>query len=413
MYLTNEGCLFMNVLNLKIGGKEIKYLFSIATLLVFIIPYSNQGLSNPVIFAYGMIFVAIYFMLLPKTGDIVKLIANNKILFSFVGYAAFSGLWSDHTLLDPTLRLAKFLVVTLFCVFLLVNYNTKDCMKIVVTSLSILAVLNLFTCLFIPSLGIHDVFSYHAGEWRGISSHKNTMGTLSLLCFIGNMAMLYKDNNSNKLSHGALMAVSVLLIYKSGSATAFIITVALTLVILSMNAFLKIRSRALRGFIFTYSVLLVMTFAFLTFSNFSALATGVGKDPNLTGRTGLWVSADRAIRDELYLGHGFGSFFSDKNLVLSYFDLEITSSHSGFRDLLLDLGIVGMVLIVSILLITLVKLLKNQGKYEIYIWMQLLGFSIFTIINNITDSRFLNSLAIYWIIFFITSSAVQKNTHKS
>lgn len=401
----------VNVLNINIGGKEIKYLFSIATMLIFIIPYSNQGITKTVIFVYGLIFTAVYFMLLPKIRDIVKLISNNVLLFSFVSYAALSGLWSYHTSLDPTLRLAKFLVVTLFCVFLLVNYNTKDCIKIVVTSLSILAVLNLFTCLFIPSLGIHDVFSYHAGEWRGISSHKNTMGTLSLLCFMGNMAMLYKDN-SNKLAHGALIAVSVLLIYKSGSATAFIITAALTLGILSMNAFLKIRNRALRGFIFTYSVLLVMAVAFLTFSNFSALATGIGKDPNLTGRTGLWESADRAIRDELYLGHGFGSFFSDQNLVLSYFDRELTSSHSGFRDLLLDLGIFGMVLIVSILLITLVNLLKNRGKYEIYFWMQLFGFSIFTIINNITDSRFLNSLAIYWIIFFITSTAIQRRGDK-
>lgn len=39
------------------------------------------------------------------------------------------------------------------------------------------------------------------------------------------------------------------------------------------------------------------------------------------------------------------------------------------------------------------------------------GFFLFIVLNNITDSRFLNSLSIYWIIFMVIVIKVQER-HK-
>ncbi|MGW8957829.1 hypothetical protein [Paenibacillus sp. NPDC055715] len=48
------------------------------------------------------------------------------------------------------------------------------------------------------------------------------------------------------------------------------------------------------------------------------------------------------------------------------------------------------------------------GKTDMYTWLTAVVFFLFIVLNNITDSRFLNSLAIYWIIFMVIVIKVQE-----
>lgn len=311
-------------------------------------------------------------------------------------YAAFSWWWSDHSE-AATLRLFKFLVVSMFAVYLMVNFNYRSIFKLIVTCLSVLAILNILAVVIAPSFAIHDKFSSHAELWRGISSHKNTLGTLSLLCYISHSINVFTKGVQRTSFFFILL--SALLIYKSGSTTTLVMTLIFTGILLVVFIFRRIKYFSFRAFstMFLLSFLLV-GLIFVT-QNFTMLANAMGKDPNLTGRTGLWDSAENAAQDHLWFGYGYGSFFSDSDRVLQYFHWGVTSSHSGFRDLQLDLGLMGL-LIVSLLIVSaLYKLFKKKTKFAYSSWILILCILIFTVINNITDSRFLNSLTLYWLLF--------------
>jgi exopolysaccharide production protein ExoQ len=83
----------------------------------------------------------------------------------------------------------------------------------------------------------------------------------------------------------------------------------------------------------------------------------LGKDETLTGRTEIWASVDRAIADRPWLGHGYAAFWiqGQTPAELIWLDLqwETPDAHSGWREVVLQIGILGLVVLTGTALMTL------------------------------------------------------------
>ncbi|WP_194843120.1 O-antigen ligase family protein, partial [Paenibacillus polymyxa] len=155
------------------------------------------------------------------------------------------------------------------------------------------------------------------------------------------------------------------------------------------------------------SCLLVLLGLALTFTYGDAIASEFGKTTTLTGRTEIWQGIDGAIQSHYWFGHGYGSFWAARpSIYANGIRFDLTSSHSGFRDLWIDVGLIGLLATVILVVTTLFKI--RIGKTDMYTWLTAAVFFLFIVLNNITDSRFLNSLAIYWIIFMVIVIKVQE-----
>lgn len=91
----------------------------------------------------------------------------------------------------------------------------------------------------------------------------------------------------------------------------------------------------------------------------SAVLLGRGEDTSpetLTGRVPLWGHLIEVYAsDRPFLGYGYGAFWTAERLldVSEYFAWPIYYSHSGYIEVLLDLGLVGLVLFVAIVFLAL------------------------------------------------------------
>ncbi|MEC0181762.1 O-antigen ligase family protein [Paenibacillus peoriae] len=382
----------------------MKHILTVAGLLAFSIPYACQGLSPRVITIALLILLFSYIMLLPSLRTMIATLADNPLLTLLMMYIAASCLWAEQEQSSSMLMVLKFLAFSTFGLYFVTHYTAQGCIRLLVITLSILSVLNLLAVVLAPSFAIHAGVE-HTGLWKGISGHKNTLGTLSLLSFVSHVISFFKGKH--KALHVGFILLNALLLIKCQSTTSLVLTSSLFAFILFILLFKGIRSVALRGFFISTSGLLVLLGLVFAFTFGDAIAAEFGKTTTLTGRTEIWQGIAGAIQSHYWFGHGYGSYWAVRpSIYAGGIRFDLTSSHSGFRDLWIDVGLTGLLATIALVTITLFKF--RIGKADMYTWLTAMVFFLFIVINNITDSRFLNSLSIYWIIFMVIVIKVQE-----
>jgi len=92
-------------------------------------------------------------------------------------------------------------------------------------------------------------------------------------------------------------------------------------------------------------------------SNPGGITRLLGKDSTLTGRTQLWSLVWKLIRSHPWFGYGYGGFWlglqGPSAPVWRAVGWQPPNAHNGFLDLLLDLGIIGLLLFVPVILTAL------------------------------------------------------------
>ncbi|MCM3127704.1 O-antigen ligase family protein [Paenibacillus provencensis] len=386
--------------------------FTISVFIIFCIPMLTQGYtySLPVYALFTLIGLYCYVCLLPKQKEIWQTIGSNKLVTMFIVLVSFSFAWSDSTVYS-LLEIYKFLIISLFCLFVVTRYTPNEYLKLLLISLSILSVVNLITSIILPSFAVHPVGSEHSGHWKGLLGHKNTLGTVTLLSCILNLSFLFK-RNSLKMVHLSIIFVNFILLIKSGSSTALILSVLICTILLFIFTYYKLNSFSLKQFIFWISGAVTLSIACYVYINIDSFFGLFGKSSDLTGRTTIWTNLNDAMLQNWWFGYGYQGYWGKLDRVLSDSGgIILTSSHSGWRDLWLDVGFVGLALILVIILVTVYNLLVNiKLSDNTPYWLATLGILIFFPAYNITDSRFLNSIPIYWLLFLISVTYVSVQT---
>ena len=266
----------------------------------------------------------------------------------------------------------------------------------------------------IAEAALRPAYGFDTGEYanaiRGLYNQKNGFG-IGLLS--GMLALSF-----GALSRGALRWTDCLI------AGAFLLCVVLarstTSLLLSLMIcgitplILALDSRGAPRIVALIGLVLGATAAglLLAATNVADLLELLGKDASLTGRTEIWEAVDEAIARKPLLGYGYSAFWIDGSReVLRVWDhvaWEVISAHSGYRELMLQFGSVGLILLVTMTGITLALSIRATwlGGWRMAAWM-LLFLGVLAILNNSESVLFdVGLMTIYWMVGVLSLSQV-------
>jgi O-antigen ligase len=234
----------------------------------------------------------------------------------------------------------ELMLAGLYAYTLCTRFTRADAFRIVYLGLSILVTVSAVLALAVPSMGVHqasDVMNKtHAGQWRGVFGHKNLLGQLTGLHFALTVVLAPRLIRS-RLALVALAAISALTLVKTGSSTAIVIAATG----IGGWAVLQVEGRP-RALAVLSVLCLVLILAVSNLDVVGAVAALLGKDPTLTGRTGVWQTVLGQMDGYWLAGHGYANFNVAGEYLTRVYGVGIPDAHSGYLEMLFTLGVVGV-----------------------------------------------------------------------
>jgi exopolysaccharide production protein ExoQ len=337
--------------------------FSVALLFAsgaFVVELSGADLSAPwqpdkgsllsqfILGSFYTIAAIVFF----KSGHALRILPRAWPILLLPFLALVSSAWSS----DPglTFRRGSALFGTvLFGLSLGSVFDSRDCLRLLIRSLTASMLLSILFVVVFPRYGVHQAFdasqAEHVGKWRGIYPHRNVLGgyvagpTFAFLMIYGRYAF------RNLLLRIAAIAATLMCLTGAASGTGFVEAVAITLLGLLLT---HIGTQEVRTRVFLISVLLLGGGFLALFADelWSLILWLLGKQPDLTGRTEYWYYITQLIGDESLFGRGYYSgFLSIAAEIADISNLDFGSAHNGYLDLFVYFGYFGLIIGLSVL----------------------------------------------------------------
>jgi O-antigen ligase len=319
----------------------------------------TNGLAAAQTGAMRVIFVQnliVYTMCLVFIFQSARLVTQHlhryALILGVLAWSFASVLWSANpsTSAVNALRMA-INVLLVFCLF--ERYSANELQKLVMLVGSVAAFGSLLMVFAFPQFGLQSRGQYALGAWEGIFGQKNLCGQAMLILLLPAFFV--------KLNHrfGTFLRVSysvivLLIIAMTRSAGAWLVTaLCLTFIVL-----LKVTERMRRqeaALVVMGAATLVLAFGIAAAANFNTLMYALGKDPTMTGRTVLWKGLLNLIGKRPLCGYGFMAFWQgltgpSRELALQLGWLDLASAENGALELLLELGLIGLLLYIAVFL---------------------------------------------------------------
>ncbi len=319
-----------------------RYLSSVRTNLEN--PFNTVGI------AASIILVTI--VCLPHLQKLSFLLVTNVTSILFLLLVLFSAIWSLHP--DITITRGVGYVLTLaIAAYLAVRFDSIDRMKVLSWSFAISGIGSLLFILGFPEYGIMQISDAVEG-WRGVFPHKEVFGPVMAVAAFTESYLLIATSGRQRWRFGLLIFYFVLILL-SHAATALVLVL-----FYGLGAgcfFLWRRDRIVGVAVLVIATLLIFIAAiFLWFAPDATLAL-LGKDTTLTGRTELWSLMITFVREKPLLGWGYQGLWGIGDVPTMLVDEVINwgaiSSHNAFLEITLQLGLVGlgiMLLIIGVAL---------------------------------------------------------------
>ncbi len=321
----------------------------------------TTNIINQIVYIFLFILSSILIVQNPKST--FSFIRKEKYLTLFISFCLISFLWSGYGLIS--FKRSFQLFVTFITILNAVLYMKSDYL---VVSLKIIAyiyiIVTLFSVMFIPQ-AIDPAF----GSWRGIELQKNLLGHTSLMIFTLGIYFLHESKNRfSSLNSIVLLLLSILIIVLSDSSTNMIGLIAIVLILIITNID-KFFSPLGVGRLFSKLIILSIILASIILSIYSeeilSFVPGLfGKDLSFTGRDLIWAYIWTEIQKKFWLGYGYGSYWIMGTSVIdliksSIVGNRVNEAHNGFLEIMLQTGIFGFTLFVSVIVSFVYKITKT------------------------------------------------------
>jgi exopolysaccharide production protein ExoQ len=260
---------------------------------------------------------------------------------------------------------------------------------------------------YYPDLGrVYDPWSGDAAN-TGVTTNKNELGFVCLILgffFFWHLLTTLRREKAPERRKELLLILAFLymigwLLFMAGSATSLVSLVLGMSIVLSFS----VRSIDTRRMVAYWAGgLLIFVCAELFFGVTDILAPALGRDPTLSGRRELW---DMLLTSDInpIVGAGFESFWLGEQAVWlwSVFWWRPNQAHNGYLEIYLNLGWIGIILLVGSILSAFWKARADLfsefdfGRFR-------LGIVAITIVYNCTEGAF-KGLHPVWFLFFIAA----------
>ncbi|MBV9389136.1 MAG: O-antigen ligase family protein [Chroococcidiopsidaceae cyanobacterium CP_BM_ER_R8_30] len=355
---------------------------------------------------FRLIYLVTFLLLLLRWKKVIYLLSKDRFIWIFVGFAVVSVLWSSIP--GTTLRSGICLIgSSMFGVYFATRYSMKQQVQLLGWMFGISIVLSLVFALALPQYGIMG--GIHAGDWRGIYTHKNSLGkhmVVSTIIFL--LLAIDKQKNRWLLWCGFSLSLTLILLSRSSSsAINVVILIALFLVLRTLRWRYKLMIPAfLAVMIIGGSLCLCFT------ANADIILRSLfGKNSELSGRSDLWSVVLEMIEKRPWLGYGLSGFwlgrYGNSAEVWSETGWAVPHAHNGLLDLGLDLGVLGIALFLLGFGTSLVRGLGwvrlNRNSYSFWPLM----FMTNLVLANLTESSLLVSRnELFWVLYVAVAFSV-------
>lgn len=338
----------------------------------------------------------------PWIRQIGRLSLHNRSSLCFMLLVVGSTVWSIHP--DLTVRRGMGYVLTMFiAAWLTLRFDLLDRIKALSASFAASAVASILFVAAFPGFGIMQQADL-AGTWRGVFPHKNVLGPVMAFAVFTELFVLVVSKGRPRwrwLLLGTFFALVVL----SHSKTALLLSLGY---LVGTGIYLIWQRNRVTGFGISMVAAVCLLGALLTLWSDPQSALGMlGRDTTLTGRTSLWPSVIALIEQRPVLGWGYRAMWQPDDpsgIVLDQINgWGATSSHNGFLEIALQLGLAGVALLGVIIFVAL-----RRGLRCCTAGIRPLGwFAVMFVVGAIAAAQTMETLGqnqvIEWVIFNVLS----------
>lgn len=259
-----------------------------------------------------------------------------------------------------------------------------------------------------PSVGF-DTGEY-ANAIRGVFPQKNVLGMALLFAALA-LSFLVLERGRLSLADGAWLVVLLGMLVLARSTTSLLLTVVVAGVTLLV---LWATRGGLWGAVAGLAAAVGSAAGVIIFTGIGmeGLFDLIGKDASLTGRTFIWDGVWQIIAGRPLLGHGYAAFWLENSRnVRALTELvawEVPNAHSGYLEVLLQLGWAGMALVALMGVATLALAVRAmlRGQVALGLWAVLV-LAVVGIVNR-TESVLLNPdfPMLFWLLALVAIGGV-------
>ena len=321
------------------------------------------------------------------------------LLFLYLGYSI---LWSDFPFVSFKRWMRLCGAIPIAMVVLSERSPVKALESVFRRCAYVLIPFSLLLIKYFPNFGVG--YSPEGTKmWVGVASQKNSLGVIcALSAFLiiwtflrERRAGAFLKIRSQAFADGLVLAIAVFLLrgfrgaYPATAVGFLIVGIASLLLLYRMKN--NVRHMA------TFLVLMVAVgLLCLSFADSLVLTvTSVfQRNETFTGRSDIWRMVLGVASRNPLLGVGYGGYWGLQDEMIRS-TVGVTEAHSGYLDVYLEVGIVGIVLLLAFLLAHYRRALRELN--HAYDW-GLFGICllIMTLIHNFTESNFLRTSSYFW-----------------
>lgn len=327
--------------------------------------------------------------------QVLRLFLRAPLLILLLVWAFLSVVWSEAP--DVTIRRTVALALGVLVA------------AVLVLRLDFWEFLSLLAWVFLISLGASFLIGFALPElgrvpeprgepWVGVFVQKNLLGRAALLGALVFTWLLLGGRRRVLGGVGLFLALFLLYASESRAAQMLLLFAILWIGILVLARRLR---RIWPAYLAAF-VLLVGGVGVGLMTNLERVAELTGRDLTLTGRVPLWEIVWGYIQERPLLGYGYGGFWLEETYGIAVSALagwSVPHSHNGYLDLWLDLGLVGFVLGLLLLLGALGhwwRAYMQTGASEPLFWLTIWAFFF---MYNFAESAFVRFNSLLW--FFL------------
>jgi exopolysaccharide production protein ExoQ len=354
----------------------------------------------------------------PRTRQILK---RNKWLVALFAVMALSIVWSNF----PSITFRRCIRSTgtfLMVLVVLTDVNPLVSLRALLRRVYLVHIpLSILAIKYFRNIGTAYTWDGVEEMWIGLAVHKNNLGQVAMCSGLVSVWGIIKNWAHNKLTLDLFLLATTLWVLRgsknSHSSTAIVGFVFGVVVLFGLQYVKKRVAKAKRILLVgSLAFILIAPLIYIGFQAFDttpveAVLSATGRDMTFTGRTGLWQDLLDNAKKNPILGVGYGAFWVG-HIGYEMYPLENWSrvtpewrpgeGHNGYIDVYVDLGVLGVVLIVLILGSAFSGALDDlQSHFELGRIRLTLLLAI--ILNNFTESSFLRGTHSLWFVFLLVA----------
>jgi O-antigen ligase len=350
-----------------------------------------------------------------------KILVRNKWLLALFGYMITSVLWSNFP--EITVRRGFRSMGTLVMVLVaLTDRHPLDAVRALLRRLYLVHIpCSILAIKYFRHIGV--AYTWDGGEemWVGLAVHKNNLGQVAMSSGLVSAWQIVHNWPKKMLTLDlGLLALTLWVLRgskNSHSSTAIIGFLVGTAVLLALRL-VKRRAAHAKRIVLAGSLALallapVVYFVFDVFDStpVDVVLEATGRDMTFTGRTGLWKDVLNNAAKSPIVGVGFGAFWVG-HIGYAMYPLEnwtrVTpgwrpgQGHNGYVDAYVDLGIIGVVVVLVIIGSAFAGALDDL-KNEFELGSLRLTLLVSIVLNNFTESSLLKGTHSLWFLFLLVA----------